>query len=78
MSRSPNRLMLLNSATVLEVRTIIQLAEQFASKVADIARAEDEEQLADEASKLESLCFASAAELQQECADWVKRFDENG
>lgn len=70
--------MMIDSSTMLEVRTIIQLAETFSSKVAGRARAEDDMDLADEARKLEVLCFHSAADLQDQCANWIKRFDENG
>lgn len=69
---------LIDCATLLEVRTIIQMTETFSSKVAGRARAEDDQDLADEAWKLETLCFASAAELQEQCANWLKRYDENG
>ncbi len=75
---SDRKYILIDCATLLEVRTIIQMTETFSSKVAGRARAEDDEDLAEEAWKLETLCFASAAELQEQCANWIKRFDENG
>lgn len=76
--RSHKKYILIDCGTLLEVRTIIQMTETFASKVAGRARAEDDEDLAQEAWKLETLCFASAAELQDQCAKWLKSYDENG
>jgi hypothetical protein len=68
----------LGVASVLQSKVTLQLAENFADKVNDAARAEGNLDLADEAAKLSNMLFSAIAELQLECADYYKRFDENG
>ena len=63
----------IDAGVILEARTALQRCESFAATVADLARADEDTILAEEASTLESICFSVASDLQEECSLWLQR-----